>query len=296
MGAGHKFCQPNCPTPPVTTPPPVTTQAPGNGDCLCGLAKRSTRIVGGVTTEVNEYPWQIGMKFPGGNYFYCGGTLISDQWIMTAAHCTDGDQASDIKIVLGEHTYTSSSETTILELGVEKLIQHPDYDPTYTNFDFSLLKLESPVDFSAYPHIRPACLPESDSNDYADLVAITTGWGTTSSGGSLSPTLREVEVETMTNQDCKQTDYPSNWIFDEMMCAGVDGGGKDACQGDSGGPLITSESGDGVTPGQNYQLIGVTSWGYGCAWSGYPGVYSRITSVLDWIKTNIAGSGMCPRT
>lgn len=202
---------------------------------------------------------------------------------------------SRLKVVLGEHNTNSNIEAT-LSLGVAKIVEHPSYNTKTLNYDFSLIKLKSKVNFAANSHIRPVCLPTSNSNNYAGEFAITSGWGATKPGGSSSARLREVKVKVLTNQECKATSYFNSEIKNQMLCAGVTGGGKDACQGDSGGPLVCSKSGDGVTPGQNYDLIGVVSWGKSCALPKYPGVYARVSTVLAWIENNISGSQTCPRT
>ena len=158
-------------------------------------------------TEVNEYPWQAGIVNKRGKSVWCGGTLISDLWIMTAAHCTKGESASGIQVLLGEHNYNDNSETQMLRMDIASIVDHPDYNHRTTNYDFSLLKMTQAVDFAAYPHIRPACLPADDSNDYNNFVATVTGWGTTSSGGATSNKLREVDVEDLLRQiiqECMQ--------------------------------------------------------------------------------------------
>merc|ERR1712013_569929 len=260
------------------------TGGTSSSDCTCGLAKRKSRIVGGVVTEVNEYPWQVGIVDKGYTDVWCGASLISDRWILTAAHCTRGEKAGNIQALLGEHDYSSNKETEMIRVGIADIINHPDYHHQTTDIDFSLLKMKKTIDFSKYSHIRPICLPADASQDYTDFTATVSGWGTLSSGGSSSKKLREVDVKVLSNSDCKNSySYPSSWITSQMLCANVDGGGKDACQGDSGGPLVTAGTGSGVTAGQNYELIGVVSWGSGCASASYPGVYSRVTKQLDWI-------------
>ncbi|ROT77357.1 putative trypsin-1-like [Penaeus vannamei] len=119
---------------------------------------------------------------------------------------------------------------------------------------------------------------------YAGKTATATGWGTTSSGGSSSDTLREVDVTVLSNTACQSGSYGSA-IKDTMLCAGSTG--KDSCQGDSGGPLVFKDGGG------NYDQIGVVSWGYGCGARGYPGVYTRVNSYLDWIRTNTADGVYC---
>jgi len=156
-----------------------------------------------------------------------------------------------------------------------------------------MLQLSTAVDFDAHADIRPVCLPPAGfSGDYAEVTATVTGWGTTSSGGSQSTTLKEVDVGVITNQQCGNNyGYSSSWITDSMLCAVVPGGGKDACQGDSGGPLVANQQ----NYGQNYELIGVVSWGIGCADANHPGVYARVTNQLSWVRTWMATDGAeCP--
>jgi len=263
-------------------------------ECNCGLAVRAKRIVGGEETEVSEYPWQVGMVSTGYNRVWCGGSVISDQWILTAAHCVTGDSPSDIEVLLGEHDYKDNSETNAIRAKITEIISHPNYNGNTYDMDFALLKLKKKIDFSANSHIRPICLPDNVNELYTNAEAIVTGWGTTSSGGSLSSTLQEVMVKVTSNSDCDKDYGGSGMITSNMICAKRSG--KDSCQGDSGGPLVSSNGGDGVTAGQNYEQVGVVSWGYGCAHPSYPGVYARTTTQLDWIKSKTGSSwSTCPR-
>ena len=166
------------------------------------MAKRKTKIVGGKVTEVNEYPWQAGIVSKGTKTVWCGGTLISNMWIMTAAHCTRGESASGLQALLGEHNYKVNAESKTLRMNIAAIKDHPDYNYRTTNYDFALLKMAKGVDFARYSHIRPACLPTDDGNDFNNYAATVTGWGTTSSGGSASIKLREVEVKVLTNAEC----------------------------------------------------------------------------------------------
>jgi len=280
--------------PEPTTPEPEPT-TPESKDCMCGLAQRVNRIIGGEETEVNEYPWQVAMYYK--NYFMCGGSVISDRWVLSAAHCVTGGKASNYKLVLGEHDRFDGEETTSHKVSVEKIISHELYDgQTYEN-DLALLKLAKPIDFASWPHVRPVCLPSGDAGDFEGMLATISGWGTTTSGGYLSPVLMDVQVEVLSNSDCQNNyGYSPSEIYEDMLCAGVSEGGKDSCQGDSGGPLVSSD-GNGMTPGENYDLIGVVSWGYGCANPNYPGVYARVTEAMEWIEDNTEESfNTCPRT
>lgn len=256
--------------------------------CSCGQAQRSKRIVGGQETEVNEYPWQAAVITRSGGF--CGGSLLNDRWVLTAAHCTYGKTKSNIQVHLGQHDLFSATESKLLRMGVERIVEHPHYNTQTINNDFSLLKMSSKVDFADNPHVRPVCLPRSLTQSYEGYSATVSGWGTTSSGGNMASKLQEVEVKVLSNAQCKKTGYDSSWITPEMLCAGVSGGGKDSCQGDSGGPLVTRV-------GSSYVLIGVVSWGEGCALANYPGIYARVTTQLGWIRENSEGEGTitCPR-
>jgi len=271
--------------PPVTTTTqaPVTTTAPPLTSCKCGQANRVSKIVGGVKTEANEYPWQVGLissssdKTP-----FCGGSLISNREILTAAHCT----GNGIRwVVLGEHNLNVADGEQRVQ--VCSTINHPNYNSNTQQNDFAILRLCNPVTFTKT--ISPACLPSSSKN-YDNVQAVVSGWGTQSEGGSQPSSLMEVNVNTMTNAQCSTSpmQYQASWITNDMICAGGEGG-KDSCQGDSGGPLSAKESSGA------YSLIGVVSWGIGCARSGYPGVYGRVTSALSWINSNMQGS-TCPAT
>ena len=205
-----------------------------------------------------------------------------------------------MQVVLGEHDQDDETETISLTMDIRQKFDHPDYNiaARFDN-DFSMLELEGEVDLCRYPNIRPVCLPSASSSDtFVGDVATVTGWGVTDyQYGDSSNVLLEVNVTVITNEECRNDymDKDKDTITDYMLCADVPEGGKDSCSGDSGGPLVTAKQGDGTTPGQNYQLIGVVSWGWGCADPRYPGVYARVTSQLTWIQSFLSQSGKsCP--
>merc|ERR1719249_622239 len=121
----------------ATPLPPTGGNGTGgaSGDCKCGLAKRRTRIVGGVETEVNEWPWQAGMVWSGSSSVFCGATVISDEWILTASHCVDGTNPAEIQVLLGEHDYWDSGESSMTRMDISEIIMHADYDSNTVDQD-----------------------------------------------------------------------------------------------------------------------------------------------------------------
>ena len=143
---------------------------------------------------MNEYPWQVGMVTAGHSMVWCGGSLISNQWILTAAHCTQDKSPSDIEVLLGEHDLHNSSETSVFRMTIAHIEDHPKYNSSTLNYDFSLLKIKETVDFMTLRHIRPICLPREAIDDYKNFVATVTGWGRLGSTSSGSSVLMEVQM------------------------------------------------------------------------------------------------------
>jgi len=226
------------------------------------------QIVNGRDAGVGDWPWQISL---GG----CGATIISPEWVLSAAHC--GNPATAYAGLHNRSQTSAGQARTIVENK-----KHPQYNsPSQYSNDLMLLRVDPPFDFG--PGVGAACLPETTVAAGTDCWI--TGWGTLSSGGSRPSILQEAIVDVKTNEQCN-SDY-SGGITDDMICANGNnnGGTTDACQGDSGGPMVYEDGG-------RWFLIGATSWGRGCANPSYPGVWARVPYVNEWVtqQTGIAAS------
>ncbi|XP_021712555.1 venom protease [Aedes aegypti] len=251
--------------------------------CRCGERNDASRIVGGQPTGINEFPWMARLSYF--NRFYCGGMLINDRYVLTAAHCVKGFMWFMIKVTFGEHNRCDDAvrpETRFVLRAIAQKFSFLNFDN-----DIALLRLNDRVPITDF--IRPICLPTDPAKTYVGTNGLVTGWGTLKEDGKPSCILQEVEVPVISNDVCSsETNYTSSMITDNMMCAGYLGvGKKDSCQGDSGGPLVAER------PDKRYELIGVVSWGNGCARPYYPGVYTRVTQYLDWIKENSNDGCFC---
>ncbi|CRL05277.1 CLUMA_CG018008, isoform A [Clunio marinus] len=273
----------------TTTPTPPLVPPDDCEECSCGKAN-GRRIVGGTETGINQYPWMAMLLYS--NRFYCGAALINDRYVLerfishqTASHCVHGFNPTRLSVRLLEHDRSISTESKTITRKVKRIVKHPRYSQSNYDNDIALVQLDEPVEFEGI--LNPVCLAKSGKT-YSDSDGIVTGWGTLKEGGDVSNTLQEVVVPIMTNSECKATGYASSRITENMLCAGFEEGKKDSCQGDSGGPLHVFDS-----EKQIHEIVGVVSWGDGCAKKDYPGVYARVNRYLKWIKTNTIDACSC---
>lgn len=259
----------------------------------CGITSVfSTRIVNGHHTPVNAWPWvgALGYREPqSGKIFYlCGASLITSKHLVTAAHCIRDDL---VTVLLGEHTIGNDTDgANPEEFKILKTTKHKLYKKsTFTN-DIAIVELEREVIFKA--GIQPVCLPSHTPRLIREKFVCegvhVAGWGRTSWYGSRSKELLQAILSVLSNKECKQkfAGFPDVDIADTKLCAG-DRNDAGACLGDSGGPLVTLKRADDKR--YRYHLIGVVSSGYSkChALTGFPDVYTRVTSFDQWIRDTI---------
>lgn len=232
------------------------------------------RIVGGTPISISQSPWQVIMNSNGN---LCSGSLINVDWVLTAAHCVSGISPSSISVWAGLDLLSQRSSTP--PIGVSTVIIHPNWDRTAFNSDLALVQLSAPVTLDA--NIQLINLPSAVDPQTWPAVGTTatiTGWGAQSFNGSVSDALRSANVSILTSPGAGPCgDYGSDYQPIDDLCAGSPAGGVDACQGDSGGPLVVTEGGVPF-------LAGVTSLGNECGLPNYPGIYTRVTTHIGWIR------------
>ncbi|XP_055908442.1 trypsin-1-like [Eupeodes corollae] len=245
--------------------------------CLtCGVSNNN-RIVGGEDAEINKYPWTAMLLSRG--FFRCGGSLINNKYVLTAAHCAKPSDAYKYEVhFLQNRLYTHNSER--ISRRISEVIVHPNYNRGAAENDIALLKLSHSIRFD--DKIRPVCLPPAMSL-HTEQDAIIVGWGALEEHGRASPQIQEISVPIISNNQCG--DYGLK-VTDAMICAGVKEGGMDSCQGDSGGPLH-------VIINSKLTQAGIVSWGIGCGSPHFPGVYTKVSNYIPWIGEITADACTC---
>ncbi|XP_051511367.1 serine protease [Myxocyprinus asiaticus] len=233
------------------------------------------RIVNGEEAVPHSWPWQVSLQdFIG--WHFCGGSLINEYWVVTAAHC---NVRTSHRVILGEHNKGSSNtQEDTQTMKVEKVFTHPQWNPNTINNDISLIKLASPATLKA--QVSPVCLAETSDVFAPGMICATSGWGVTRYNALLTPDkLQQTALPLLSNENCKN--YWGSNISDIMICAGA--AGASSCMGDSGGPLVCQIN-------DVWTLVGIVSWGSSRCDTNMPGVYARVTELRDWVDQILASN------
>ncbi|XP_061902573.1 coagulation factor IXb isoform X1 [Entelurus aequoreus] len=245
------------------------------------------RIVGGDLALPGEVPWQVALMTHSDSRqaaeVFCGGSLLSDVWVITAAHCLLEARKSGLPFFVraGEHDVFRSEGPERDHAVAEEHVHHLyDYQKSPYNHDVALLKLAAPVELS--PHRLPICFGPKDFIESLlqdSAGSLVSGWGLINFGGPQASKLQKVEVPLVSRSTCKASSRQQVTRF--MFCAGFQSQRKDSCQGDSGGPHATKYQ-------DTWFLTGIVSWGEGCAKDGKYGVYTRLSRYYRWISNTTA--------
>nr|KAF6503120.1 hypothetical protein HJG59_018498 [Molossus molossus] len=233
------------------------------------------KIAGGTDAEKGEWPWQASLQQ--NNVHRCGATLISNNWLVTAAHCFIKDNnPRGWNVSFGLLLNDPQTQKKI-----KNIIIHEDYHYPAHEHDIAVVNLSSPILYTS--DIRRVCLPEANYTVSPGSDVVVTGWGTSKSDGTIPNILQKAVVKIIDNKTCNKEEIYSGVITPGMLCAGFLKGKVDACQGDSGGPLVHADH-NGI-----WFLVGIVSWGDECALPNKPGVYTQVAYYRDWImsKTGI---------
>ncbi|XP_012881187.1 PREDICTED: acrosin [Dipodomys ordii] len=281
----------------------VSVVAKENTTCdgPCGLRFRQSsqgpvRIVGGQPVQHGAWPWmvslQIFMSHNSRRYHACGGTLLNSNWVLTAAHCFDNrKKVYDWRLVFGaqEIEYGSNKpvKAPLQERYVEKIVIHEKYNVVTEGNDIALLKVTPAVTCGRF--IGPGCLPHFKAGPpKVPQTCYVTGWGYIKENAPRpSPILLEARVDLLDLDLCNSTQWYNGRVTSTNVCAGYPAGKIDTCQGDSGGPLMCKDSADSP-----FVVVGITSWGVGCARAKRPGIYTATWDYLDWIASKIGPNAL----
>jgi secreted trypsin-like serine protease len=236
------------------------------------------RVIGGAPAPVAAYPWQVSLGFvdtPPSLAHFCGGSVIGDRWIVTAAHCVDGStQPNSILVTYGTNFLGQGGKQVTLET----ITLHPEWDPASYDYDIAVIKVAASIETTPINLVDQAT---ASTLVPVGVLGTVSGWGLTKVGGSISDVLQHVGVQVTSTEVCNGPSSYAGKITNRMLCAGFAAGGRDSCQGDSGGPFMVFDGKGG------YALAGVVSWGEGCAQPNKFGVYTRVSEVSDWVKSEM---------
>ncbi|XP_053674317.1 chymotrypsin-1-like [Anopheles nili] len=232
------------------------------------------RIVNGTDASILDYPFMISLRGSTGGHS-CGGSILSELWVLTAAHCVSSTTPYLQTIQVGRTNISRDADESVY--GIAQVVSHPNYDSRNSHLnDIALLKLQRPLEFSEY--VQPVKLPESlfeVEDDLDDLGVTLIGWGLLETGGSSPSTLQRVDYYVVPNEQCNE--YHTSTIYPSHICAAFPDGGKGQCSGDSGGPLLHHDV-----------QVGIVSWSIKpCGVAPYPGVLTKVSHHIDFIRKHV---------
>jgi hypothetical protein len=244
---------------------------------------------GECDSKSGAWPWMVAiyrLENNGNTVFHCGGTIIGDCWVLTAAHCLKGYHPDDLLVVVGD-TERYVRQFTEKTYTVERSFIHPTYEQGGDyNRDIGLLKL--PCNISCSPFIRKGCLPTTRDEIFytPGTNCIVAGWGATEKrehGGrtsAKSTAMKELHLPIADHERCKNStsDRYKEDVTEFTVCAGDGTGQNDACDGDSGGPLFCKRPNE-----EKYVVVGIVSWGEGCGQAGKYGIFTHLLKLVGWV-------------
>ncbi|XP_049888035.1 chymotrypsin-2-like [Pectinophora gossypiella] len=227
---------------------------------------QQSRIVGGQDAPEGRVPYQVSLRSIFDSHF-CGGSILNQRWVLTAAHCTVGQSSSYIRVVVGTNSLLVGGE----RYSVDAIINHEGFNNALITNDVSLLKVSRDIEFN--DRVQPIQLPDDNTEGGAQLLL--SGWGRVSYPGDLPIQLQMINLTALSVEVCQDIYSNINPVFANQICS-LTKTGEGACHGDSGGPLV-----------ENSKVVGIVSWGMPCA-RGYPDVYTRVYSFKSWILEKLS--------